>query len=143
MPTVNVVCPKCGKINKIPSKSSYAKVNCGQCKASLMDTKPIVVTESNFSQYVAGSSLPVVVDFWADWCGPCRMMAPAFEQAASALPLKVQFLKLNTEEHHKLSAKYGIRSLPTMVIFRDGTEIDRVSGAMSSDQILQWIDSKI
>lgn len=142
MSTVNIVCPHCTKINRIPQKDSYSKANCGHCKQSLLSTKPIEATSQNFSQFVGGSELPVVVDFWAPWCGPCKMMAPAFEQAASTLPLKAQFLKVNTENEQALGAQYAIRSIPTMILFKNGVEVDRMSGAMSADQITQWIKSK-
>ena len=142
MSTIKVTCPHCAKINRIPQKESYTKANCGHCKGSLLDTKPVDATSGNFSQFVGGSDLPVVVDFWAPWCGPCKMMAPAFAQAAAALPLKAQFLKVNTENEQMLGAQYGIRSIPTMILFKNGTEIDRVSGAMSAEQIVQWVRSK-
>jgi len=142
MSTVNVVCPHCGKINRIPKKDHYNKANCGQCKQSLLDTTPVEATAQNLSQFIGGSDLPVVVDFWAPWCGPCKMMAPAFAQAASALPLKAQFLKVNTENEQMLGAQYGIRSIPTMILFKNGVEVDRVSGAMSADQIISWVQSK-
>jgi len=141
--TVNVVCPHCGKVNRIPKKDSYAKANCGACKGSLLDTKPVEVNGSAFGNFIMNSDLPVVVDFWAPWCGPCRMMAPAFEEAARSLPLKAQFLKVNTEENPQLGGQYGIRSIPTMVLFKGGQEVDRVSGALSADQIRQWVSKYI
>ena len=136
---VNVVCPHCLKVNRIPKKDSYTKANCGACKNSLLDAKPVSVDAAKFGIFVANSDLPVVVDFWAPWCGPCRMMAPAFEEAARSLPLKAQFLKVNTEENPQLGGQYGIRSIPTMVLFKGGKEVDRVSGALSSEQIRQWV----
>jgi thioredoxin 2 len=139
MMTVNVVCPHCFKVNRIPKKDSYAKANCGACKGSLLDAKPVEVNGSTFGTFISNSDLPVVVDFWAPWCGPCRMMAPAFEEAARSLPLKAQFLKVNTEEQPQLGSQYGIRSIPTMVLFKNGKEVDRVSGALSSEQIRQWV----
>jgi len=141
--TVNVVCPHCGKVNRIPKKDSYAKANCGACKGSLLDAKPVEVNGSAFGNFIMNSDLPVVVDFWAPWCGPCRMMAPAFEEAARLLPLKAQFLKVNTEENPQLGGQYGIRSIPTMVLFKGGQEVDRVSGALSADQIRQWVSKYI
>jgi len=142
MSTLNVTCPHCAKINRIPQKESYTKANCGHCKGSLLDTKPIEATAGSLAQYIGGSDLPVVVDFWAPWCGPCKMMAPAFAQAAASLPLKAQFVKVNTENEQTLGAQYGIRSIPTMILFKNGVEVDRVSGAMSADQIVQWVTSR-
>ncbi len=136
---INVVCPHCLKVNRIPKKESYAKANCGACKQSLLDSKPVSVDAHAFQQFIANSDLPVVVDFWAPWCGPCRMMAPAFEEAALSMPLKAQFLKVNTEEQPQLGGQYGIQSIPTMVIFKGGKEVDRVSGALSAQRIQNWV----
>jgi len=137
--SLNVVCPHCLKVNRIPQKAHYAKANCGACKQSLLESKPVEVDASSFGTFIANSDLPVVVDFWAPWCGPCRMMAPAFEEAANALPLKARFLKVNTETVPQLGSRYGIRSIPTMVLFKNGKEVDRISGALSSTQIREWV----
>ena len=139
METMQVVCPHCLKVNRLPKKEHYNKAVCGHCKNSLLDNPPVEVDAQGFSHVLQKSDLPVVVDFWAPWCGPCRMMAPAFEQAARALPLKAQFLKVNTENNPQISAQYGIRSIPTMILFRNEREIDRVSGVLSADQIRQWV----
>ncbi len=134
-----VVCPHCGKVNAVPVKDHYAKANCGQCKQSLLDTQPIALDAVSFENHVANNDIPVVVDFWAPWCGPCRMMAPAFEQAAAAFPLKARFGKVNTEEQQQLAGRFGIRSIPTIVVFKGGREVDRVSGALSAEQLKQWV----
>ena len=136
---VNVVCPHCLKVNRIPKKKSYSKANCGACKNSLLASKPLSVDADGFQQFVVNSDLPVVVDFWAPWCGPCRQMAPAFEEASLAMSLQAQFLKVNTEEQQQLGGQYGIQSIPTMMIFKNGKEVDRVSGALSAQRIQNWV----
>jgi thioredoxin 2 len=127
---MKVVCPHCLAVNNVPKKDSYKKANCGKCKQSLLDTKPMELNERNFDEVVANSDIPVIVDFWAPWCGPCQMMAPNFERAAQSFPLKARFAKVNTENEQNLGARFGIRSIPTVIVFKDGREVDRVSGAL-------------
>lgn len=143
MDKIKVVCPHCGQVNAIPKKESYNRANCGACKKSLLETKPVSLSDADFDHQLVNSDIPVVVDFWAPWCGPCKMMAPAFEEAAKSFVLKARFAKLNTEEYQAPSAKFGIRSIPTMIIFKGGKEVARQSGALSVDQIKQWVSSVI
>ncbi len=136
---VNVVCPHCLKVNRIPKKESYAKANCGACKKSLLDAKPVAVDADKLATFIANSELPVVVDFWAPWCGPCLQMAPNFEEAALSMPLQAQFLKVNTEEQQALGAQYGIRSIPTLIVFKNGKQVDQLSGALSTARLQSWV----
>jgi thioredoxin 2 len=143
MINLNVVCPHCLKVNRIPQKSSYLKANCGGCKKSLLETHPVSVNADKLATFLANSQIPVVVDFWAPWCGPCLQMAPAFAEASLAMPLQAQFLKVNTEEEQMLGGKYGIRSIPTLIIFKDGKEVDRLSGALSASRLQSWVKQSL
>ncbi len=133
---MRVVCPHCLAVNNVPKKDSYKKANCGKCKQSLLDTKPMELNERSFDEVVANSDIPVIVDFWAPWCGPCKMMAPNFERAAQEFPLKARFAKVNTENEQNLGARFGIRSIPTIIVFKDGREVDRVSGALDVNSLV-------
>ncbi|XPV70092.1 MAG: thioredoxin TrxC [Halarcobacter sp.] len=130
MSKINVVCPHCQKVNSIPKKDNYAKANCGNCKNSLLDTTPIELDNNNFDHVIVNSDIPVIVDFWAPWCGPCKMMAPIFNEVSQKYPLKALFVKVNTENEQTLGAKYGIRSIPTLIVYKSGKEVKRVSGAL-------------
>ncbi|WP_419769747.1 MAG: thioredoxin TrxC [Candidatus Marinarcus sp.] len=139
MDKIKVVCASCHSVNFIPKKESYAKANCGQCKHSLLDTKPFELTELSFDNAVVNSDLPVVVDFWAPWCGPCKMMGPVFEKVSAQFPLKARFAKVNTEQEQNLGATYNIRSIPTLIIYQNGVEVHRVSGAMDETNLSQLV----
>lgn len=143
MDKIKVVCPFCNGVNSIPKKDSYKVANCGKCKASLLDTKPINLNEINFDTQVVNSDIPVIVDFWAPWCGPCKMFAPTFEEASSKYPLKARFAKVNTEEQQNLGAKYAIRSIPTLVVYKNGIESERVSGALDPIRLGMLINKYI
>ncbi len=139
--TIHIVCPSCHGTNKIPTTATEAK--CGRCKSSLFETKPINLTNDNYNQHLEKNDIPVVVDFWAPWCGPCQSMAPNFEAAAKNFAGKVRFAKLNTEEEQAIAAEKGIRSIPTIILYKGGKEIDRISGALDATNLTQWLNSKI
>ena len=127
---MRIVCPHCFAVNNVPQKDSYTKANCGKCKGSLLDTHPVSLSAKHFDETIVNSDIPVIVDFWAPWCGPCRMMAPTFEKVATRYPLKMLFAKVNTEEEQMVASRFGIRSIPTIIIFKGGKEVHRVSGAL-------------
>jgi len=137
----HIVCPKCNAINRIPSDRLGDNPKCGECKQPLFTGGPINLTSANFAGHISNSDIPVVVDFWAPWCGPCKMMAPAYAEAAGQLEPTYRFAKVDTEANQALGAQYGIRSIPTIAVFKNGQEIARQSGAMSAAAIVQWVES--
>ena len=138
-----VVCPGCQSPNRIPSARLGDRPLCGKCKKPLFPGKPIVLTDQTFDRHMTRSDLPLVVDFWAAWCGPCKMMAPFFEQAASELEPGVRLAKVNTDENPMLAQRYQISSIPTTAVFKGGREVARQPGAMNLPRLLQWIKSNV
>jgi len=125
-----IVCPHCLQVNKIPSDREISKANCGKCKNSLLDTHPKEVDSSAFEKHIVNNDILVVVDFFATWCGPCKSLAPVFERVATSFPLQARFLKVDSDKEPNISAQYGIRGVPTIILFKGGREVDRVSGAL-------------
>jgi thioredoxin 2 len=134
-----VVCPQCDAPNRAPVERLGDGGTCGKCKSALFAGSPLELTQANFDRHISRSGIPVVVDFWAPWCGPCRTMAPAFARAARELEPQFRLAKVNTEEEQALAARFGIRSIPTLAIFRDGREVARQSGAMDASRLMNWI----
>ena len=133
-----VTCPYCGAVDRIPAEQFGDALHCGSCGRAMFAAKPVELTAAAFTETIAASDLPVLVDFWAPWCGPCKAMAPAFEKAALAMESRVRFAKLNTDEEQAIAQQFDIRSIPTMILFRDGQEVARHSGALMGDAIERW-----
>ncbi len=135
---MQIVCAQCNAKNRVAESDLGKQLNCGRCKVELLPEHPVILTDASFQGYIAGTELPIVVDFWAPWCGPCRMMAPQFEQAAQVMR-NVVFAKLDTEANPHTGTALGIRSIPTLAMFLGGREVARVSGARSSAELQRWI----
>ena len=136
--SMHVVCPACGGVNRVPGERLGQHPACGRCKQPLFQGRASAVDGAGFMRQLQRSDVPLLVDFWAPWCGPCRMMAPAFEQAAAQLEPSFRLLKLNTEEEQAVAAQFGIRSIPTMILSAGGREVQRMSGALDASGIVGW-----
>ena len=134
-----IVCPSCGALNRVPGDKPAEKAKCGRCGGLLFSGQPVNITDASFARMVGKTSIPVVVDFWADWCGPCKMMAPEFAKAAAAMEPEVRFAKLDTEANPMTANQFRIQSIPTMMLFKDGKPVAQTAGAMSAGQIEAWI----
>ncbi|MDJ0955388.1 MAG: thioredoxin TrxC [Arenicellales bacterium] len=141
--SVHIVCPHCQAINRVAQDRLGDQPKCGSCKNKLFESRPIDLTAANFDRHISKNGIPVVVDFWAAWCAPCKMMAPAFAQAVETLEPNVRFGKLNTDAESSVAARYGIRNIPTMIVFKDGKEKARQPGAMSANDIVRWIETQL
>jgi thioredoxin 2 len=137
------VCPHCHTTNRVTAPGLSAQPTCGKCHQPLFTGHPLALDEAGFERHVARSHLPVLVDFWAPWCGPCRMMAPQFEAAARELEPHVRLVKVNTEEAQALGARLGIRSIPTLALFQGGREVARQPGAMGMADIVRWTRAQL
>ena len=138
-----IVCPNCLAVNRIPESKPAQTARCGKCKFQLFTGQPIDLTDANFDKFTAKTSIPVVVDFWAPWCGPCKMMSPEFSKAASKMEPNVRFVKLNTQDHQNTAAKYKIQGIPAMILFKNGQSVAHLAGVRRANEIKSWIEGNI
>ena len=135
-----IMCPHCGGLNRVADDKLQQNPQCGKCKQNLFTGQPVEMNSEQFLRAMQKTDQPLVVDFWAPWCGPCQGFAPVFKQAAQAFEPKARFVKINTENEQQIAAQFGIRSIPTLAIFQNGKEITRLSGAMNFPQFSQWLN---
>ena len=140
---LHIVCPHCHTTNRVAQADLANAPDCGQCHQPLFTAHPVALDEAAFERHVQRSHIPVLVDFWAPWCAPCRQMAPAFEQAAAQLEPRVRLAKVDTEAVQSLGARYNIRSIPTLALFVNGREVARQAGAMGAADIVRWVQGQL
>jgi len=141
--TIHAVCTACDAVNRIPAQRDGKEINCGKCHQPLFGASPPSVNQAAFSAQIGKSDVPVVIDFWAPWCGPCKAMAPAFAQVSAKMDSRARFIKVNTDDEQALGAQYGICSIPTLAIFKSGKDVARIAGAMPAASLEKWIASHI
>ena len=140
---LHVICPHCDTINRVPRAKLGAGAKCGNCHKALFEAHPLAVNTARFDRHLAKGDIPLLVDFWAPWCGPCKVMAPEFERAAAKLEPRVRLVKVNVDEEPELANRYGIRSIPTMLLFKDGKLKAQTAGAMDAGRIAAWTKANL
>jgi len=136
---MELICPHCGAVNRVPAERLQHQPKCGKCGSEVLPAAPVDLTLANFDKFISRNELPVLVDFWAPWCGPCKQFAPTYSHMAGQYVGRVRFAKVNTEAEQMLAGRHAIRSIPTLALFQAGNEVDRVAGALPSQQLQAWL----